>query len=444
LQSGAVCRRRGLAWQGILPAFSPRPFDQEPVMLHATEILGAETYDSFGNFVGRVKELFIVPAEQPNRISRLLLGRGQYRPLVARHDQVESVVPGRVKLTTDESALELFHPNEAWLSVQKDLLDQQIIDTNGRKVVRVNDVDLADQRLNGNTELRITQVDVGLPAAIRRLLQGIVPPMAIRRIQAKLPPRTIRWEFVNLIEPDPLRRVKLRLSSDKLAQLHPADLADIMEELSPDERQSIIGSLDEETAAETIAELDKRLQTQVVEKLDPEKAADIIEEMPPDEAADLLANLEPETSQEVLDEMEHREAQEVEELLRFGENTAGGLMTTEIVVVGEDATRGEVIDFIRFNQIAPDELDNIILINKDAALAGTVPIARLLLTDPDARMSEIAFQPLLSVKPDTNDKDVFELFDKYNLRSLTVVNVLNQPIGNITVDDIVSRMRAKL
>src|SRR5271170_317455 len=269
-------------------------------MLHATEILGAEAYDSFGNFVGRVKEMFIVPDEQPNRVSRLLLGRGQYRALVARHDQIASVAPGRVKLSTDESALELYRPNEAWLAVQKDLLDQQIIDTNGRKVVRVNDVELADHRVNGNTEMRITQVDVGLPAAVRRMLQGIVPPMGIRRIQKGLPTRTIPWEFVNLIEADPLRRVKLRLSSEKLEQLHPADLADIMEELSPDERQGIISSLDEETAAETIAELDKRLQTQVVEKLDPERAADIIEEMSPDAAADILASLDTEAKNEVL------------------------------------------------------------------------------------------------------------------------------------------------
>lgn len=413
-------------------------------MLHATEVLGAETYDSLGNFVGRVKELFIEPADQPNLVSRLLLGRGQYRPLVARYDQIASVVPGRVNLTTDESALELYHPNEAWLAVRKDLLDQQIIDTNGRKVVRVNDVDLADQRVNGNTELRITQVDVGLPSAVRRLLQGIVPPMAIRRIQAKLPARTIRWEFVNLIEQNPLRRVKLRMSSTKLAELHPADLADIMEELSPAERQSIIDSLDEETAAETISELDKRLQTQIVEKLDPEKAADIIEEMSPDTAADILSTLSPEDSKEVLDEMEHREAREVKALMSFEENTAGGMMTTEVVVVGEDATRGEVVDHIRFHEIPIDQLDNIVLINRDSELAGTVPIARLVLADGEARMSEMAFEPLLSVKTDTKDKEVFELFDKYNLRSLTVVNAQNHPIGAITVDDIVNRLRTKI
>lgn len=413
-------------------------------MLHATEILGARTYDSLGNFVGRVKEMFVVPAEQPNRVARLMLGRGKYRPLVARYDQIESVAPGKVNLTTDESALDLYQPNEAWLAVGKDLLDQQIIDTNGRKVVRVNDVDLMDQRTNGNTELRIVQVDVGLPAAVGRMLHGMVPPATIRRIQAQLPPRNIRWEFVNLIEPDPLRRVKLRLSSEKLAKLHPADLADIAEDLSPDERQSIIASLDEETAAETIAELDKRLQTQVVEKLDPEKAADIIEEMSPDAAADLIQNLEPDTSREVLGEMGHREAQEVEGLLRFDENTAGGMMTTEIVVVGEDATRGEVVDHIRFHEIPADQLDNIVLINRDAELAGTVPIAGLLLASTEQRMGEIVSEPLLSVKPDASEKDVFELFDKYNLRSLVVVSADKCPIGAITVDDVVSRMRAKL
>ena len=413
-------------------------------MLHATEILGAETFDSAGNFVGRVKEMFIEPADQPNRVARLLLGRGQYRPIVARYDQIASVAPGRVNLTTDESALELFHPNEAWLAVGKDLLDQQIIDTNGRKVVRVNDIDLAEQRTNGNVEMRITQVDVGVKGAVRRLLQGIVPPMAIRRLEQRLPPRSIRWEFVNLIEPDPLRRVKLRMSSQKLTELHPADLAEIMEELSPAERQGIIDSLPEDTAAEAIAELDKRLQTQVVEKLDPEKAADILEEMNPDEAADLIASLPPDTAKEVVEEMEGQEKTEVEALMRYEENTAGGMMNTELVVVGEDATRGEVVDYIRFNEIVPDQLDNIVLINHYGALSGTVPIARLVIANSEQRMDELRFEPIVSVHPDANEKEVFELFDKYNLRGLTVVDADNRPIGAITVDDVVSRMNAKL
>lgn len=413
-------------------------------MLHATEVLGAETYDNYGNYVGRVKELFIEPADQPNRISRILLSRGKYRPLVARYDQISAAAPGTLKLTVEESSLEAYKPNEAWLAVRKDLLDQQIIDTIGRKVVRINDIELAEQRTNGTVELRVTQVDVGLPGAVRRLLQGLVSPSAIRRIQKNLPTRVILWEFVNLIESDPLRRVKLRITSDKLQEMHPADLADIMEKLSPAERQSIVDSLDDETAAEALAELDARLQTQIVEKLDPEKAAEILEEMPPDEAADLLAELSPETSRELLQEMPREDAQEVRKLLKFEENTAGGMMTTEYVVVGEDATRGEVVDYIRFHEIPLEQLDVVFVISHDARLVGAVPVARLLLTGEEQRMADLYTDPPPSVRPEAEDKEVFELFDKYNLRSLAVVDQDSHPIGAIAVDDVVSCLHLKL
>src|SRR3984893_702374 len=301
--------------------------------LYATELMGSKTYDADGHFVGRVREFFIEPAEAPNRVSHYLLSRGNYHPLVATHNQIASVSAGKLNLNVSERALELYRPNESWLAVQKDLLDQQIIDTRGRKVVRVNDVDLAEQRSNGNVELRLTQVDVGLPGAVRRLLQGVVSPGVVRKLQSKLPQRTIRWEFVNLVEPDPLRRLKLRITHEKLEDLHPADLAEIMEDLSAAERQGIIASLDEQTAASVLAELDERLTTQIVEKMDPERAADILEEMAPDAAADLLADLSKETSDELLDEMPGLEADEVRELLEFGESTAGGMMNPEFVFV---------------------------------------------------------------------------------------------------------------
>jgi len=413
-------------------------------MLHVTEVLGAAVYDPNNNYVGRVNELFVEPADQPNRVARIQVSRGRYRPLIARYDQIGAVAPGKIKLTTDESALDLYQPNEAWLAVRKDLLDQQIIDTSGRKVVRVNDIELADHRTNGNVEMRIAQVDVGLPGAVRRLLQGVVPPAVIRRIQEKLPPRTIRWEFVNLIEPDPLRRVKLRMTSQKLASIHPADLADIVEELSPAERDSIITSLDEETAAETLAELDSRLQTQVVEKLDPEKAADIIEEMRPDEAADLLGSLSAEASKEIIEELHGHDAQEVQQLLKFEHDTAGGMMNTELVTVEQDATRGEVVDYIRFHEVPLDQLDDVILTNPDRVLTGTVRLVRLLVADPEQKMSELVTDKPVSIRPEAPEHEVFELFDKYNLRSLTVVDAANHPIGSITVDDVVSHMRALL
>jgi CBS domain-containing protein/sporulation protein YlmC with PRC-barrel domain len=413
-------------------------------MLHATEVLRGEAYDVKGHFVGRVTELCIEPADQPNRVARYLLGRGKYLPLLARYDQVSFVAPGVIKLKVEEKDLEHFHPNEAWLGVRKDLLDQQIIDIGGRKVVRVNDVDLAEHRSDGTVELRVTDVDVGLTGATRRLLQGLASPSLIRRIQEKLPARIIRWEFVNLIEPDPLRRVKLRITHDKLESMHPADLADIMEDLSPTERQAIIASLDEQTAAQALAELDSRLTSQIVEKLEPGKAADIIEEMEPDNAADVLAELSPEVSQDVLGEMPGDEAREVQALLKFDESSAGGMMTTDFVYVGETATRAEVVEWIRRQEVKIEQLDTVFLIDSNAKLSGTVTVGRLLLAPPEQEMVALKSEPLVSVTADADEKEVFELFDKYNLRGLGVVDSEGHPMGAITADDVVTRLCAHL
>jgi magnesium transporter len=409
-------------------------------MLYATELMGSAAYDANDHFVGRVREFFIEPADQPNRVSHFLISRGRFQPLVASYHQISKVVPGRIDLNVNERALDAYIPNESWLAVRKDLLDQQIIDTEGRKVVRVNDVDLTEQRTNGNVELRIAQVDVGLPGAMRRLFQGVAPSKLMRRLQKKLPQRSILWEFVNLIEPDPLRRVKLRISHEKLEDLHPADLAEMMEELSAAERQGIIASLDEETAAAVLAELDERLTTQIVEKLDPEKAADIIEEMPPDAAADLLADLSKEASEGVLDEMPNHEAKGVRKLLAFDPATAGGMMNTDFVYVSEQSTRDEVLHWMRNQDLNLEQLDTIVLLGKSAEFSGTVPVARMLLAAPDQHMASLKTEPLISVTSDAHEKDVFELFDKYNLRMLTVLDADRHPIGTVTVDDVVSRL----
>src|SRR6202163_3243927 len=375
------------------------------MQLYATELMGSETYDDQGHFVGRVREFFIEPADQPNRVARYLLSRGRFQPLVARYDQVAQVAPGTIRLNCSERSLEAYRPNEAWLAVRKDLLDQQIIDTKGRKVVRVNDVDLTELRTNGNVELRLTQVDVGLSGAVRRLLQGVVSPGMIRKLQSKLPQSAIRWEFVNLVEPDPLRRLKLRISHEKLEDLHPADLAEIMEDLSAAERQGIVASLDEQTAAAVLAELDERLTTQIVERMDPERAADILEEMAPDAAADLLADLPKETSDELLGEMPGQEASEVRELLSFDESTAGGMMNSEFVFVGETSTRDEVLAWMRTQELNLEQVDSVVLVDTAAKFTGTVPVARLLLAAGEQPMTELRLEPLLGIFASVDEGD---------------------------------------
>jgi len=235
--------------------------------------------------------------------------------------------------------------------------------------------------------------------------------------------------------------VKLRITHQKLERMHPADLADIIEELSPAQRQSIIASLDEETAAEALAELDKRMTTEIVESLDPEKAADILEEMDPDQAADVLADLTPESSRDVLSEMPGEEAREVRELLKFDENSAGGMMNTDFIFVGEKATRDEVVDWIQEKDVDLEQLDTVFLINEDAKFSGAVSLGRLLFAPSNEPIEALKAEPLLSLPPDADEKEVFELFDKYNLHSLAVVDDFGHPLGAIEVDDIVTRLR---
>ena len=410
-------------------------------MIHATELLDATVYDTHGNYVGRVRELCIDASEEPNRIARLVIGRGKYQPLLARYDQVAAVAPGTVRLNAIEQALEPYAPNEAWLAVRKDLLDQQIIDIHGRKVVRVNDIDLIELPAEpGRMVLRVVQVDVGLAGALRRLLKGVVSPRWVRSAQKRLPTRVIPWEFVDVIETDPLRRVKLKISHAKLAQLHPADIADILEELAPAEREAVMETLDEETAAEALGEVKPNLQVRILEELDKERAADLLEHMPPDERADLLAELPSDTSRELLRDMEREEATEAVALLQFEENTAGGLMNTKMFVLSENASVQQAAEALRQSEVELDTLDTLYLVNDAKVLTGAVPLPRLLLAAPATPLVELCTDQLVFVDTEAKQREVIELFDKYNLRSLPVVDTEQKLAGVITADDIISRL----
>ena len=409
-------------------------------MIHATELLNASVYDAQGNYLGRVRELCLVPAEQPNRIARVVIARGKYQPLVARFDQVASVAPGSVHLNTGELQLETYVPDESWLTVRKDLLDQQIIDIHGRKVVRVNDIALVDQPANNYTELRVAQVDVGLAGAVRRLLKGVLPLAWMRALEKHLPTRNIPWEFVDVIETDPMRRVKLKLPHSKLAELHPADIADIIEELAPAERDAVIETLDDSTAAEALEEVKDSVQVKIVKELDKERAADILEQMAPDEAADVLADLPADTAAQVLQDMDGKEAQELVELMQFEEDTAGGLMTPEVFATAESNTVGQAIAALRHSEVPIESLDTVYLTGADNALSGAVPLGHMLLAGNETRLQNLRNEQLIFVETGAQEKEVVELFDKYNLRSLPVVDAEQKLVGMITVDDIVSRI----
>ena len=412
-------------------------------MIHATELLDASVYDVQGNYVGRVRELCIVPAEQPSRIGRLVISRGRYQPLVARHEHIASAAPGTVRLNANELSLEPYRPDEAWLTVRKDLLDQQIIDIHGRKVVRINDLGLLERSFNGHMELRVSQVDVGLGGALRRLFKDVLSPGVVRTLQKGLPTRVIPWELVDLIETDPMRRVKLKLPQSKLRSLHPADIADIIEELAPAEREAVMDTLDPATAAEALGEVKDALQVRILEEMDKERAADILEQMRPDEAADVLADLPEQTAAEVLQDMDRQEANELVGLMRFSENTAGGLMTPEFFASLERTTVGQAVDSLRGLELPLNSLDTVYLINEENVLTGAVPLVRLLLAAAEAPLVSLRSDQLVFSDAETQDAHVIELFDKYNLRSLPVVDAEQKLIGVVTVDDVVHRLWQK-
>jgi CBS domain-containing protein/sporulation protein YlmC with PRC-barrel domain len=412
--------------------------------LALSELLGQPVFDATGAKVGRVREVAMVPQEDSNHVALLVVRTGGGDRLLATR-LVESI-HGGVRSSVGASEWAAFSGSEGMLLMDRDLLDQQIIDVHGRKVVRVNDVELQTLgRDEGGIQLKIGAVDVGARGAIRRLLKGIVPAAALRRLVEKIPPRPIPWEFVSLIETDPARRVHLKISSDRLAKLHPADLADIIEDLAPSEREAVFQSLPEETAADTLEEVDPKLQVSILNSLASDRAADIVEEMNPDAAADLLGDLSPERSEEILHEMQPEERQEVQELLEFEEDTAAGRMTTDYMALSPSAKVGEAIEMLRKFEGGLESMSTIYLIGESEKLLGAVPLVRLVLAAPDAMLSSLAVEPLISVHHGVDEREVAEIFDKYNLLTLPVVDEETGALtGVITADDVISILRAKL
>jgi CBS domain-containing protein len=352
------------------------------------------------------------------------------------HDQISTISVRAAQTSVPASEIRSATPDEGMIYLKKDVLDQQIIDVNDQKVVRVIDVDFDIQPNQKQTELRIVAVNVGAAAAARRLLQGILAKHRIRTITSVLPTKTIPWEFVNLIEPDSSRRVKLRISYNRLAELHPADLADILEELSRDEQRSVIESLDDETAAEAVSEIPTRMQVALLNSLSAGKAADIVEEMAPDEAADVLQELPPETTAEVLANMEAAEAEEVRELLGFEENTAGGFMTTEYVVLEETSTVEAAVDALKNFGDALDSIHAIYLTSSNEVLTKVVPLAFLLVSDRNTSLGSLVEDEAISVPFHADRKTVISMFHKYNLLTLPVVDDNGRLLGVVTADDV--------
>jgi magnesium transporter len=403
-----------------------------------SELLGATVRDHSGAVRGRVREVAVAPQEHPTRIAFLIVATADGERMLPA-SSLKSC-GATVRAADDATRWEKYAASDGVLLLKRDLLDQQIIDVHGRKVVRVNDVELDSAPVNSHVALSVIAVDVGARGAIRRLTQGIVPAFTMRALLEKIPPRVIPWQYVDLLETDPARRVKLKIVYEGLSKLHPADIADIIEELAPAEREAVFETIDEDVAAEALEELDPKVQVSIVESLDSDRAADIVNEMDPDAAADLLEKLPEGRSGEILKEMEPEERIEVTQLLEFGKNTAAGRMTTEFVSVADNGTVADAIEALRRFEGSREAVATIYLFNVAYKITGAVPLVKIAVssaTTPLLRLREDA----VSCLPDTPDDDVAGLFDKYNLVTLAVVDEHERLAGIITADDVITMLR---
>ena len=409
-------------------------------------LAGAAVVDVQGSPLGKVSDLAVSPTQDTVHVYSLLVRRRSE----ARGTR-SSVPIAELQLTAsgviqlrEGASLTPFSSDDPSLLLERDLLDQQIIDINGHKVVRVNDVDLVWESSPDDPttlSLRIAEVEIGLRGAVRRVLKGL-PPSTVDRVARRFPASVIPWNYVDLIERDPARRVKLKVEQDRLSSMHPSDLADILEDLAPAERQALFISLNEEVAAEALEEVNPKMQQTLLESLDSEQVAGIVEEMDPGAAADLLSELSDERSEAILEEMDPEERQEVQELLEFAGDSAAGRMTTEYIALPAGTVVSQAIEALRDFEGDIEINTDIYLIDEEERIQGLIPIVQLLLASPHASLSDLPRGHLVSCDVNANGRKVAELFDKYNLRSLPVVDREKHLVGVVHAEQVIALLRA--
>lgn len=410
------------------------------VFLFLSQILGEKIIDPAGRPLGRVRDLVASIAEPYPLITGVL-----FLPL---GEKTLSLLSWR-KIAWAEDALvadslapeDLLAPTlvEGELLLKDSLLDKQIVDTHGAKVLRVNDLHL----LQVNHSLRLVHVDVGLRGLMRRLgLEGAMDKFFQWFFDYHLSDHLIPWRFVQpLSSPDLLR---LKIAQNRLSQLHPADLADIIEELDIHNRSAVFQSLDIETAAETLEETDPKIQVRLIENLNLAHASDIIEEMSPSEAADLLGDLPKDKAEGILKEMEKEIAADVKELLVHHEEKAGGLMTTSFPSLSPSATAGEALAFLRRQAENLDLIYYLYVINAEDSLLGVISLRELLVADPQARLSEIMNSRIVSVSLEEEKDEIADRFAKYGFKAIPVVDETNRMKGVITFKNLLEVVAPQL
>ena len=402
--------------------------------LFVSEILKKPVLDPKGEDLGRVRDISVVKGEPFPRVSALIVEKKKRLFNIPWNDLNifnKRIISARIY----GENLQPYEFSEMDLLIVRDIFDKQIVDANGAKVVRVNDV-----RLEGfNSEAILVAVDVGMRGIMRRMGFERGGEDVLRIFNKRLALNLISWAYIQPLEPK-LTKISLTVPRQMVSELHPADIAEIISQISHKEGASFFKGLDVETAAEALSELQPDVQAAIITGMDTDKAADIIEEMPPDEAADVLSDLPVEKAKEILEQIEKEEAEDIQELLSHEEDTAGGLMNNEFISYPPETTVKDAIDRFRKDAEEVETVYYIYVVDVNEKLLGVVSLRDLILGGPDANLSDIMETKLKTVTPDTDEVDVAEIVSKYNLVALPVVDTEGALLGIVAVDDILDRI----
>ena len=402
-------------------------------MIYLSQMLGKPVIDSTGEEIGTINDIAIATGEVFPRVTSLAF-RGpdktpfmlSWRKFVAQFDG-DSIA---LNVPAADIRFSYLQPDEVLLA--RDLMNKQIVDTQGMKVVRVNDLKLSESR----NQLRLLGAEVGIRGILRSLspaLEGLADRM-FGLLGSRVPETLIAWNYMDLLDRD-LSQVKLSVTHKRLHELHPADVADIMEQLSPSQRAKVFEHLDNEQAAETITELEEEYQADVIDDLSERRASVLLAEMDPDDAADIIGDLPYDKAERLLRLMGLEDSSAIRGLLGYKEKTAGGIMTPEVTTVSEDMTVEQVIEHLRSEAAEHESIYYVYVVESDGRLTGVISLRDLLLAAPHTVVAQIAERELFTAGPDDDQERVAEDMSKYDLLALPVVDENGVLLGIVTVDD---------
>ncbi|QEM68566.1 magnesium transporter [Geobacter sp. FeAm09] len=406
--------------------------------IYLSAVIGRSVINSRGEELGLLRDLIMVPGEVFPEVSHIVI-KGRKGKMLLPWSEVSLFTHVVISSAGIAPGLRPYEYREAEILVRRDLLDKQIVDVDGAKVVRVNDIKLGKL----HDKLCIFSVDIGFRGLLRRLGYERFGENVARLIKKDIPNAEISWEYVQPLEPHS-SKLALNIARNQMNEIHPADLADIIEQIPIQSIKTVLESIDPETTGDTLYELEPEMRSVVISQMDAEHASDILEEMSPDDAADVLSDLSEETAQQLLGMMDDEEKEEIEELLEHEEDTAGGFMTSEFLTLPLNHTVGAAIAEVR--RLA-GEIENVsyaYLLDDAEHLEGVLSLQDLLASKDDELVVDVMEDNIRSVNVGDAPEEILETLTRYDLTAVAVLDEEQRMVGIVTVDDVLAHYLPRL